>query len=149
MSKKTRQIMLVEPEPLLAEVTAFRLELHGYRVEIVRSAEEALQKVGSLQPDLILTDFQLPGMDGPGLIEQLALDESTSEIPVIVLSVDADLDCVQSVFNVGAKDFVVVPYHPEILEQKVAKHLAMPRGTKASGGQATAGPVQVARASKG
>ena len=122
--KERKRILLVEAEAVLADVTAFRLELQGYDVSVVATAEEAIRQLGVARPDLILTDLVLPGMDGLALVEQLMIDPQTSEIPVIVLSIDADLDRVQTVYGLGARDFVVVPYHPEVLEEKVAKHLS-------------------------
>lgn len=119
-----RQILLVEPEPVLAEVAAFRLELLGYRVTCVASGEEALGAIAQEMPDLLITDLVLPGLDGMGLIERLTTDEATSGLPIMVLSVDADLARVQAVYNVGARDFLVVPFHLEIFEEKVARLLA-------------------------
>jgi CheY-like chemotaxis protein len=124
MSNIPRNILLVEPEPVLAEVTAFRLELLGYRMTCVNSAEQALAQVELAIPDLLITDLVLPALDGMGLIERLTTDEATSDLPIMVLSVDADLSQVQQVYQVGAKDFLVVPFHLEVLEEKVAKLLA-------------------------
>jgi CheY-like chemotaxis protein len=123
MTGDQKQILLIEAEPVLAEVTAFRLELLGYSVTTVGSAEDALLAVERNIPNLILTNLELPGLDALSLIEQLASDENTSEIPIIVLSMDADLDQVQTVYTAGAKDFLVVPFHPEVLEEKVARHV--------------------------
>lgn len=128
--KERKRILLVEAEAILADVTAFRLELHGYEVSVVATAEEALRQVGTTRPDLILTDLVLPGMDGAALVEQLVIDPQTCDIPLIVLSVDADLDRVQQVYSLGARDFVIVPYHPEVLEEKVAKHLSAVQSKK-------------------
>ena len=63
MSSDRKRILLVEPEPVLAEITAFRLELLGYDVTSVQSAEEALTRVGDVDPDLIITDVQMPEID--------------------------------------------------------------------------------------
>jgi CheY-like chemotaxis protein len=136
MSREQKRILLVEPEPVLAEVTGFRLELLGYHVTLARSAEDALTRMSDVQPDVIITDLTLPGLDGMGLIERLASDEKASGIPIIVLSIDADLDFVQTAYNLGASDYVVVPYHPEVLEEKVARHVAGPRRKRQPGGKA-------------
>ncbi len=124
MSETVKRILLVEPETVLAEITAFRLELLGYSVEMVASAEDALQKITDPPPDLVITDLVLPGLQGLALIERLSSDELTSDVPVMVLSIDADLDQVQTAYSAGAVDFLVVPFHPEVLEEKVAGHLA-------------------------
>ena len=130
MSDGVKQILLVEPESVLAEITSFRLELLGYGVITVSSAEDALKQMAKSEPDLIITDLVLPGLDGIGLIERLSSEEETSDLPVVVLSTDPDLDRVQAAFKVGASDFLVVPFHLESLEEKVATHLATPRAKK-------------------
>ena len=130
MSGDVKQILLVEPESVLAEITSFRLELLGYAVTTVSSAEDALKQIAKSDPDLVITDLELPGLKGVGLIERLSSDEETIDLPVMVLSTDADLDRVQAVFKVGASDFLVVPFHMESLEEKVAAQLAAPREKK-------------------
>jgi len=114
-----RRILLVEPELVLAEITAFRLELLGYQVEAVNSGERALGKIGEQIPDLLITDLVLPGLDGVGLIERLTTDEQTADLPIMVLSIDADLSRVQAVIGVGAMDFLVVPFDLGVLQEKV------------------------------
>ncbi len=124
MSVPMRHILLVEPEAIVAEVASFRLELLDYRVTCVASAEAALEEIGQSLPDLVITDLDLPGMSGMGLIERLTTDESTSGLKIMVLSIDADLSRVQTAYHTGARDFLVVPFHPEVLEEKVARLLA-------------------------
>jgi DNA-binding response OmpR family regulator len=119
-----KRILLVEPEAVLAEVTAFRLELLGYFVDRVGSAEDAFQSISNNKPDLVITDLALPGMDGVALIERISSDQETSDLPIMVLSFDADLDKVQAVHFAGARDYLVVPFQPETLEEKVERLLA-------------------------
>lgn len=118
-----RNILLVEPEPVVAEITAFRLELLGYQVQAVNSGEQALSMIGEQIPDLLITDLVLPGLDGMGLIERLTTDEETADLPIMVLSIDADLARVQAVIGVGAMDFLVVPFDLDVLQDKVERLL--------------------------
>jgi CheY-like chemotaxis protein len=128
MGRIVKSILLVEPEGVLAEITAFRLELLGYKVEVVASADEALKCVSKMMPDLIITDLVLNGANALGLLETLSSREDTKDIPTMVLSLDADLDRVTTVHQSGASDFLVVPFQPEVLQEKVARLLARPRG---------------------
>jgi len=118
-----RNILLVEPELVVAEIAAFRLELLGYHIETVESGEQALTKIANQVPDLLITDLVLPGLDGVALIERLTESQATSDLPIMVLSIDADLARVQSVVGLGAKDFLVVPFDLEVLQSKVEKLL--------------------------
>lgn len=132
MNSSVTRILLVEPEAVLAEVTAFRLELLGYIVRSVNSAEKALEQLEEDIPDLMITNLELPEIDGIALIERVSSVEKTSSLPIMVLSLDADLDHVQAVHQAGGCDFLVVPFQPEVLAEKVARQLERARNNKAS-----------------
>lgn len=121
MGQKVQRILLVEPEGVLAEVTAFRLELLGYSVETVNSPAEALKKIQTMRPDVIITDLVLNDTHATGFVETLSSHEETSDIPIMVLSIDADLDLVSAAHKAGAAEFLLVPFQPEVLEAKVAR----------------------------
>ena len=112
-------ILLLEEEPVLAEITAFRLELLGYRVTSVHTGEELLKQLVDQTPDLIIADTYLPDMNGAELINRVTSDSRYGHIPVMVFSVEADLEAVQKAFSAGAKDYLVTPYDPAVLERKV------------------------------
>ena len=114
-----KQLLLIEEDPTLRDVTAFRLELVGYRVESVASAEEALSRLYDDPPAVIIVGHSLPGMDGADLIDRISNDVRSSEIPVMFLSPNSDLDDVQRAYNAGADEYLVTPYDPLVLEQKI------------------------------
>ena len=118
-------LLLVEGEPLLAEITQFRLELLGYSVSHVPDAEEALTFLRKTTPNLIVVNQMLSGLDGIELVNRLSNDEQFSDLPVMVLSSNADLDNVQRAYNAGADDYLVTPYDPAILEAKVCTLLSI------------------------
>ena len=93
-------------------------------MDCLSSGEYALRRAADNVPDLIFKDLLLPGLDGAGLIERLTTDEKTAHVPIMVLSVDADLARVQAVYNLGARDFLVVPFHMDVLAEKVAGLIA-------------------------
>ena len=130
MAHNVKRILLVEPEGVLAEVTAFRLELLGYSLELANTPAEALKKIQMHDPDVIITDLVLNDTDATGFIETLSSSEETSDIPIMVLSIDADLDRVTAAHKAGAADFLLVPFQPEVLEAKVAKLAARPRRSR-------------------
>ena len=119
----SQTILLVEGDDILAEVTSFRLELLGYRVQHEASAEAALAYIEQSPPGLIILDLYLPGLDGVELVNRLKADDSTTKIPLMVFSVDADLTVVERAFAAGADDYVVIPYDPAVLQEKVARLL--------------------------
>ena len=120
MSGQT-QILLIEGDPTLLEITAFRLELLGYAVETLDSAERALEWLSDKLPSLIIVDHVLPGIDGIEFINRLSNDTRTSEVPVMFLSTNGDLEDVQKAYNAGADEYLVIPYDPMVLESKVER----------------------------
>ena len=123
MDIETPRLLLVEENELLADITAFRLELLGYSVLTMQSGEAAFQTAKHHPPNLIILDLVLSDMDGFELINRLSSDMETSEIPILVFSVDASLDCVERCFHSGANEYLVTPYDPAVLEEKVERLL--------------------------
>jgi CheY-like chemotaxis protein len=121
MSDRSPQILFVEEDPILLEITAFRLELLGYVVVTQQSAERALEWLRDQLPTLIIVDHMLPGMDGIEFINRLSNDTRTSDIPIMFLSTNGDLDDVQKAYNAGADEYLVIPYDPIVLESKVER----------------------------
>lgn len=121
MARHIPNILLVEEDPTLREITAFRLELLGYEVVSQESAETALEWLRINLPSLVIVDQFLPGIDGIELLNRLSNDVRTSDIPVMVLSANADLDDVQKAYNAGADEYLVTPYDPFMLESKIRR----------------------------
>jgi CheY-like chemotaxis protein len=111
--------VLLEEEPVLAEITAFRLELLGYRTTCVHTGEDLLKQLIDQTPDLLIMDTYLPDMSGIELINRITSDSRYGHIPVMVFSIDADLEAVHKAFDAGAKDYLVTPFDPAVLERKV------------------------------
>jgi CheY-like chemotaxis protein len=115
------RILYVEEDPVLLEITAYRLELLGYQVETQQSGERALEWLRDHLPTLIIVDNVLPGMDGIEFINRLSNDTRTSETPIMLLSTNGDLEDVQKAYNAGADEYLVIPYDPVVLESKVER----------------------------
>ncbi len=125
MIRELPHVLLVEEDHILADITAFRLELLGYRVSTVHTADETVQWLEDKQPDLIILDIALPDLDGCDLLNRISNDQATSRIPVMVFSTSSDPETVQRAFTAGAEDYVVTPFDPRMLEQKVQSLLEL------------------------
>jgi CheY-like chemotaxis protein len=123
MVQSTRKppILLIEEDAMLLEITAFRLELLGYEVVTQESAELALGWLVEQLPAVIIVDTVLPGIDGIEFINRLSNDVRTSDIPVMVISTNSDLEDVQKAFSAGADEYLVIPYDPIVLESKLER----------------------------
>lgn len=121
MSEPRKIVLLIEEDATLREITKFRLELLGHEVSAFDSGGNALMWLSERLPDVIVIGHFLPDMDGVEMIDRLSNDMRTSEVPVMLLSPNAELDDVQKAFNAGADDYLVTPFDPLMLEQKLAR----------------------------
>jgi DNA-binding response OmpR family regulator len=118
MSQQLYTILLVEEEPVLREITTFRLELLGYEVFAWEGANQANEWLQNQIPKLIVVG-QVAETGPLDFLNQLSNEQRTSQIPVLYLSSSSDLDDVQKAYNAGADEFLVIPYDPMMLEKKV------------------------------
>ena len=99
-------VLVVEDDPAAAELLTRQLVDAGYRTELARTGTEALAKARQLQPAAITLDIILPEVDGWEVITQLKSDQSTSGIPIVVVSV---VDNPELGISLGAIDYFVKP----------------------------------------
>lgn len=124
MTESGHRLLLVENDPLLAEVTSYRLQLLGYRVELAGTTAELWAGVDRLRPHALLMNLDVDGLQPVELLEQLGTDKTTSELPIIAFSSQSDLNHVEHVWKLGVRDYLITPYDPVVLERKVARLLA-------------------------
>ncbi|MCC9643025.1 response regulator [Rhodopirellula sp. JC740] len=117
------QLLMLEPEQVLADLAAFRLELLGYRLEVVSSGAEAVDRLRSQPADLLILDTKLPEGDGLEWLTELRLEFSPEQVPALVFSLDPSLEMVRRAYLAGAQDYLITPFDPTVLEEKVQKLL--------------------------
>ncbi len=100
-------LLFIEDERTLAGNVESYLERHGWNVEIVATAEEGLARVSSLRPDVVVLDFQLPGMDG--LAALATLRERDPQLPVVILTGQGSVQLAVDAMKAGAADYLVKP----------------------------------------
>lgn len=99
-------------------------DMGGFPV-LAKSGEEALVKVGECDPQLILSDISMPGMDGYELCRILKSDEKTKNIPIVFISAfDAPEDIIEG-FSLGGEDYITKPFIPEVVQARVGIHLRL------------------------
>ncbi len=119
------RILLVDDERLNLNLLVELLK-DEYRIAVAKTGEQALQRAFSdQQPDLILLDIIMPGMDGYQVCERLSADPRTRRIPVIFISAMDDVDDVTRGFELGAVDYVTKPITPLIVKARVKTHLLL------------------------
>lgn len=118
------RLLLVQSEPVLAELTQFRLELLGYQIELVGSGGEATAAIEAATYDLLIVDTALPDGDGIEWIAQARSVQPADQLPIIVFSLDPSLETVERAFHAGANDYLITPFDPTVMEEKIESILA-------------------------
>ena len=116
-------ILVVDDKPANLHLLTSLLSDSGYDVRAVQDAIFALKSIQSTQPDLILLDIRMPGMDGYEVCERLKADERTRDIPVIFLSALSDMPDKLKGFQVGGVDYITKPFQAEEVLSRVKAHL--------------------------
>ncbi|HOB28684.1 MAG TPA: response regulator transcription factor [Bacillota bacterium] len=112
--KKT--VLLVDDEKTLVKALKFNLEKEGFQVEEAFDGEEALEKAFNLNPDIIILDLMLPGLDGFEVCREIRKKE---EIPIIMLTARGeDIDKVLGL-ELGADDYMTKPFNPRELVARI------------------------------
>ena len=114
------RILYAEDEPDIQAVAKLALEMvGGFQVLICSSGAEALEKVSSFAPDLILLDVMMPGMDGPTTLQNLRANPATAAIPVSFLTAKVQPAEVKQYQSLGALDVIAKPFDPMTLSDQV------------------------------
>lgn len=98
------RVLVVDDSALARKFVKRALSGRGYEVEVADGGNEALERVSRWEPEVVVTDLHMPGMDGVALLKAVRQAEPT--VPVIVLSGDATLDTALAAIRSGAFDFV-------------------------------------------
>jgi twitching motility two-component system response regulator PilG len=114
-----RTVLLVDDSPTVRKIVAVTLERRGHRVLVAGGAMEALSKLNEATLDLVLLDIGMPHMDGYQLCKLVKSNETTSDIPVVMLSgKDGFFDKVRGKMA-GAVGYITKPFEPTALIEAV------------------------------
>jgi len=122
-------ILAVDDDPSSLEYARLTLEGEGHAVRTATDGIEALLCIEKQVPDLIVSDLQMPKLDGMGLLSRVR--QRWPELPVIVVSVQEDVVLVVEAIRQGAHNYVLKPFTPESISNAVARALLTPRSDKA------------------
>ncbi|MDE7332373.1 MAG: diguanylate cyclase [Lachnospiraceae bacterium] len=119
-----KQILIVDD--VAADLqSAVEVLKDSYDITARDSGQKALALLQDMQPDLILLDVNMPGMDGYEVMEELKKDRKLNEIPVIFLTSQSDQESEIKGLKMGAMDFVRKPFEPEVMRSRIDKILRL------------------------
>jgi len=118
------RIVIVDDDPTVADVVGRYLVRDGHTVECVHDGHEALRRIAEQQPDLVVLDLMLPGIDGLEVCRRL---RERWPIPVVMLTALGDETDRLAGFEIGADDYVTKPFSPRELAMRVRSVLRRSR----------------------
>lgn len=127
----TLPILLVEDDRALREALADTLELGGYRYRAVDSGEAALLALAEESFGLVISDVNMPGIDGHRLLASIRLRDPA--LPVLLMTAFGSIERAVEAMRGGAADYLVKPFEPRLLLETLAR--CCPQGRRAPGGR--------------
>ena len=117
------KVLIVDDEPFNVDYIEQELEDSAYQLLTASNGREALDKIHSELPDLVLLDLMMPVLDGFAVLSQLKADPHLRDIPVIIISAANDSRSVVKGIKQGAEDYLTKPLDEKILVQKLREYL--------------------------
>jgi DNA-binding NtrC family response regulator len=119
------RILLVDDEPFNLDLLEQELGDQGHSITTCASGEDALEKIPEFQPDLILLDFMMPGMNGLEVLKEIR--RKGLETPVVIITAHGTIERAVETMKEGAEDFLTKPFDPDHLAIVVEKALERTR----------------------
>ncbi|SDW33743.1 response regulator transcription factor [Flavobacterium degerlachei] len=116
------KILIAEDEEMMLKTMEFKLRKEGFQVIACSNGEEAMEKIVSEKPDIIVTDIRMPFITGLDIVRKVKV-ELKLNIPIIVLSAVGLEKTVLEAFDLGADDFITKPFSPNELIVRVKRLL--------------------------
>lgn len=117
------KILIAEDERDIRDLITFTLRFAGHDVTAFPNGAEAAENAGKIMPDLIMLDVRMPKMTGYEACEFIKSQEATKHIPVVFLSAKGQDTEVRTGIEVGATDYILKPFAPDKLTERVAEIL--------------------------
>jgi CheY-like chemotaxis protein len=116
-----RRILIIDDEDDIREIAALSLEtVAGWEVMVASSGAQGLARATAYQPDAILLDVMMPGMDGPATFRELRKNPATAHIPVLLLTAKVQASDRTRFADLGVEAVLVKPFDPMTLSEQVA-----------------------------
>ena len=125
------KILIVEDEADIANLVSFNLERAGFEVVVANDGLQGVKSAKAENPDLLVLDLMLPGLDGFGVLKELKRDPRTAQTPVLMLTARAQTGDRIKGLEAGSDDYLTKPFSPKELVLRVQAILK--RGQKAIG----------------
>ncbi len=119
--EKLKRILIADDDPGILDAVGIMLEFEGYEVSCIPDGNVLLTMEDEF-PDLLLLDIWMSGTDGRDVCKHLKQKESTSKIPIVLISASKDIE--RSAMDAGADDFLAKPFEIDDLLEKIERHIS-------------------------
>ena len=113
------KILIIQDSPSVNAMLKFRLESGGFSVETVESGEEGVEKTKARQYELILLDYNLPGMNGSQVCRILREQDNTQNTPIVLVSAKDEDKLIQITKEAGADGYIGLPFEGKTFIEKI------------------------------
>jgi two-component system alkaline phosphatase synthesis response regulator PhoP len=120
----SKRILIVEDDPSVLRATSYILEKEGYQVLTAQNGLEGLKKAREDNPDLLILDVMLPGIDGFEICHSLRSEPETAGLPILMFSAKGQESDKATGLKVGADEYMTKPVDREVMLNKVAAWLS-------------------------
>jgi PleD family two-component response regulator len=108
-------VLVIDDDPVQCALVRKALEQAGFNSDEANGGVQGLEKIESLQPDLVVLDILMPDLDGFAVCSRLRLDSQTAHLPVLMITGLDDIASIERAFEVGASDFLTKPIALSVL----------------------------------
>jgi CheY-like chemotaxis protein len=120
----SHRILIIDDEDDIREVAALSLEtIAGWDVDVANSGAQGLVRAAAYNPDAILLDVMMPGMDGPSTFRELRKNPATAQIPVLLLTAKVQSNDQRRFADLGVEAVLFKPFDPLTLSTQIASIL--------------------------
>ncbi|HLO52356.1 MAG TPA: EAL domain-containing protein [Kamptonema sp.] len=130
-TQSTNVILIIDDNPANLAVLSELLDEAGLEVLVAEDGESALERLAYVQPDLILLDIMMPGIDGFETYQRIKNNSQTSQIPVVFITALSEVSTKIQALSLGAVDYITKPFNREEVLARVQTHLKLHRLTLA------------------
>ncbi len=117
-------MLVVEDSSTIASVVKYFLELEGFDVAVAKDGNSGLEAARRDKPQVIVTDYNMPGMDGMDMVKALRAEATTRGIAVLMLTSEDNVEKEARALEAGVDDYILKPVEPRRLAARVRSVLA-------------------------
>jgi DNA-binding response OmpR family regulator len=114
-----RRIVIADDDPIIISLVSLRLEMANYEVLAATNGKDALALIRKSRPLAAILDIDMPGKSGIDVLDAIKADPVTDKLPVLMLTGERDTDMVMRAMGAGAGDYMVKPFQPDRLLERM------------------------------